>query len=103
LTIGHAASGGGHKFVYRTDGSENPSTLESHLSLITSLAKVSVKGDARTIARVDKYPDGRIRENTQVWSLNAAGNLVIESTDRLRGEAPATRTHVYKKLVLLEH
>ena len=50
------------------------------------MANVSVKGDTLTIARVDKYPDGRIRENTQVWSLNAEGNLVIEATDGLRSE-----------------
>jgi hypothetical protein len=103
LTIGHASSGGGHRFVYKTDGRENHSALESHESLITSVAKVSVKGDTLTIARVDKYPDGRIRENTQVWSLNPAGNLVIEATDGLSGEAPVTRKHVYKKRVLLKH
>jgi hypothetical protein len=102
LTIGHASSGSGHRFVYKTDGSENHSTLESH-GLIVSVAKASVKGDTLTIARVDKYPDGRIRENTQVWSLNPEGHLVIEATDGIRGEAPVTRRHVYKKRVLLKH
>ena len=103
LTIGHASSGDGHKFVYKTDGSENHSALESHGSQIVSVTMVSAKGDTLTLARVDKYPDGRIRENTQVWSLDSAGNLVIEATDGLRGDAPVTRKNVYKNRVLLKH
>ena len=69
LTYGHASSGGGHKFVYKLDGSENHSTLMN----IRSVARVSVDGDKLTISRVDTYPDGRVRENTQVWSINATG------------------------------
>jgi hypothetical protein len=99
LTLGHASSGGGHRFVYKTDGSANHSTLEIH-GLIESVATVSIKGDAMTIARVDKYPDGRVRENTQLWSLDPTGNLVIASTDGLRGETPVTRTVVYRKRVI---
>ncbi len=99
LTIGHASEGGGHGFTYKTDGSENHSTLMN----VKSVAIVSVKGDTLTIARVDNYPDGRVRENTQVWSLNAEGHLVIESKDGLKGEAPTARKTVYKKRVVVKH
>jgi hypothetical protein len=99
LTLAHASEGGGHRFVYKTDGSENHSTLMD----AKSVATVTVKGDALTMVRVSTYPDGRIRENTQVWSLNAEGHLVIESKDGLRGETPAVRKTVYKKRVILKH
>ncbi len=97
LTYGHASSGGGHKFVYKLDGSENHSTLMN----IRSVAKVSVDGDKLTISRVDTYPDGRVRESTQVWSIDATGHLVIDSTDGLKGEKPVARRVVYKKKRIL--
>jgi len=93
LTLGHRSEHDGHKFAYKTDGSENRSTLMN----VESVATVTVTPDGLTIARVDKYPDGRIRENRQVWTLDPAGNLVIESTDGLKGEPPTTRKQVYKK------
>ena len=96
LTIGHDSAMGGHKFIYKLDGSENRSTLMN----IESTAKVSVASDTITITRVDQYPDGRVRDTTQVWSLDAAGNLVIEGTDGTRGETPINRKLVYKKRVL---
>ena len=99
LTLAHASEGGGHRFVYKTDGSESLSTLMD----VKSVATVTVKGDALTMVRLSTYPDGRIRENTQVWSLDAEGHLVIESKDGLRGEAPTARKTVYKKRVLLKH
>jgi hypothetical protein len=99
LTLGHASQGGGHRFVYKLDGSPNHSTLMH----VESVATVSVGRDTLTIARVDRYPDGRIRENTQVWSLDAAGNLVIEATDGLRGNTPEKRKTVYKKRTLAKH
>jgi len=103
LIIGHTSTGSGHGIVYKTDGSANRSTLESHGSPIESVATVSIKGGAMTIARIDSYPDGRIRENTQVWSLNPDGNLVIASTDGLKGETPVTRSVVYRKRVISRH
>ena len=93
LTLGHRSEHDGHKFAYKTDGSENRSTLMN----VESVATVTVTADGLTIARVDKYPDGRIRENRQVWTLDPAGNLVIESTDGLKGEPPTTRKQVYRK------
>ena len=99
LTIGHDSGMGGHKFVYRLDGSENYSTLMN----IESRARVSLDTDKLTINRVDEYPDGRIRETTQVWSLDSDGNLVIDGTDRTRGETPIARKLVYRKRVLLKN
>ena len=93
LTYGHASSGGGHRFVYKLDGSENHSTLMH----IQSVARVSVDGDKLTISRVDTYPDGRVRESTHVWSLDPSGHLVVDSTDGLKGEKPVARRVVYKK------
>ena len=99
LTIGHDSGMGGHRFVYKLDGSENHSTLMN----IASTARVSVDADKLTINRVDKYPDGRIRETTQVWTLDTEGHLVIEGTDGMRGETPIARKLVYKKRVLLKN
>jgi hypothetical protein len=96
LTVGHDSSMAGHEFVYKLDGSENHSTLMN----IESTATVSVDGNKLTINRVDAYPDGRIGENRQVWSLDPKGNLVIEATDGTRGETPITRKLVYKKRLL---
>ena len=79
--------------VYKTDGSENHSTLMDVESAVT----VTSKNGQLTLVSVSKYPDGRIRETTQVWSLDAGGNLVIETRDGLRGEAPESRKQVYRR------
>jgi hypothetical protein len=99
LTVGHPSPRGGHKFVYKLDGTESRSTLMN----IESVARVSVERDKLTIARIDTYPDGRIRENTQIWSLDPAGNLVIQSTDGLKGGTSTARKLVYKKRTLTKH
>ena len=80
-------------FVYKTDGSANHSTLMDVASVVT----VTSKDGQLTLLSVSKYPDGRIRDTTQVWSLDGAGNLVIETKDGLRGEAPERRKQVYRK------
>jgi len=98
LTVGHPSPKGGHQFVYNLDGSEVRSTLMN----IQSVARVTIQGDKLTIARTDNYPDGRIRENTQVWSLDSAGNLVIDSADGTKGGPPTVRKVVYKKRLLIK-
>lgn len=98
LAVGHPSPKGGHQIVYNLDGSEARSTLMN----IQSVAKVTIQGDKLTIARTDHYPDGRIRENTQVWSLDSAGNLVIDSADGTKGEPATVRKVVYKKRQLIK-
>jgi hypothetical protein len=93
LTVGHASEGGGHKVVYRLDGSENSFTTAD----VHSVARAWWNKDKLEIHRVDNYPDGRVRQNQQVWSLQPNGNLVIESTDGLVGETPTERRTIYKK------
>jgi len=81
--------------VYKMDGSENRSTRMD----VESVATATMKDGRLTIVTVSKYPDGRIYDTTEVWSLDSAGDLVIETWDGLRGVAPNSRKQVYRKRI----
>lgn len=81
--------------TYKTDGSENRSAMMDAEAVVTVVSK----NGQLTLVSVSKYPDGRIREITEVWSLDGAGNLVIETKDGLRGETPKSRKQVYRKRI----
>ena len=96
LAIGHASEGGRHRAVYKLDGTENRNVISSHGGEIVTIAKASWTGDKLTITSATTYPDGRKRDDKQVWSLDAGGRLVVEYT-QTTPQGPRTGKTVYTK------
>ncbi|HUF22576.1 MAG TPA: hypothetical protein VMN81_00510 [Vicinamibacterales bacterium] len=98
LSLGHAASHGGHHAVsYRLDGSESRSTMMSHDEEIISVATASWNGDQLVILRATQYPDGSKIESRMTFALNAEGQLVRELIDTIDGKPQPAVTVVARK------
>ncbi|HXG55227.1 MAG TPA: hypothetical protein VNJ03_07580 [Vicinamibacterales bacterium] len=91
LTVARTAGENKIVTVYKLDGTEsvNKQTMQGNEVEIKSMAKF----DGRKLSIVTKTPapDGTMRENTAVWTMDG-GNLVIETTN-----ARGTQKRVYKK------
>jgi hypothetical protein len=97
LKTGHASSGHGHAMVYKLDGTEHRNVLVSHNEDIVTMSKASWSGDKLTLITDTTYPDGRKRHAEGVWSLDAAGRLVVEFVENGPGPTPKTMKLVYAK------
>jgi hypothetical protein len=97
LSTEHASEGGGHRAVYKLDGTSNRNAITSHGNEIVTISQASWKGDRLTIDETTTYPDGRRRLATQVWSLDAAGKLVIEFKETIDGKSTADVKIVFVK------
>ena len=97
LAVGHASTGGGHRAVYKLDGTESRNVLTTHGDDIVTTARAAWKENQLTITSSTTYPDGRRLEKTQVWSLDGEGRLVIDMTDTMQGQPPAKFKLVYTK------
>lgn len=81
LTTQHAAEGPAHKMTYQLDGVERRLALPSHGSEITILAKASWDADRIVITSNASYPNGMKTQTRDVWSLDAKGQLVVDSSE----------------------
>jgi hypothetical protein len=98
LTTEHGSSGGGHKMVYQLDGIERRLALPSHGSEITILARASWDAGRIVITSDASYPNGMRTRSTDTWSMDAQGQLVIDSTETGPGGAPGpTMKIIYAK------
>ena len=98
LTTGHGASGGGHHgATYRLDGSENRNVITSHGSEIVTISTATWSGPELTIVSATTYPDGRRLRQTQVWSIDTEGRLIVQLTERADGQEPVTLRIVLRK------
>jgi hypothetical protein len=93
LAIGDPESRGGRRFVYKLDGTETRNVTPSHAGDIVTVSKVSWDGNRIVLSSTTSYPDGRRRDDRQVWSLDAEGRLLVEHT---RGGTAPTKS-VYTK------
>ena len=98
LTTQHAAEGPDHKMTYQLDGVERRLALPSHGSDITILAKASWDADRLVITRNSSYPNGMKTQSRDVWSLDAKGQLVVDSSETgPGGEKGPTVKIIYSK------
>jgi hypothetical protein len=81
LTTQHASEGPAHKLTYQLDGVERRLALPSHGSEIVILAKASWDADRVVIIRNATYPNGMKTQSRDVWSLNAQGQLIVDSSE----------------------
>jgi hypothetical protein len=79
LTTERAAKGSTHKMVYQLDGVERRQAIPLH-NEITMLTRSSWKGDHIVIAINTSYDNGMRTQLTETWSIDAKGQLVIDST-----------------------
>lgn len=97
LSVSHDSEGGGHRTVYKLDGTESRNVIGSHESEIVTLSKASWQGDRLAITSVTTYPDGRILNQKEMWSLDAKARLVIDVTQVMQGRPPMTVTVIHTK------
>lgn len=78
--------------TYNLDGSDSKNTLNIGGNAMEQVSKVKWDGAKMIIATSSNF-NGNAVETTQTWSLDASGNLVIESTGGRGGPTKMT----YKK------
>jgi len=76
-----AAKGSERKMTYQLDGVERRLSMSSHGSEVVVLAKASWEADRLVIASIESYPNGMKTQTRDVWSLDAKGQLVVDSAE----------------------
>ena len=89
LTVTRQAPNGEMKSVYNLDGSESKNTMTFGENSIDQLSKAKWNGGTLMIITSSSF-NGNTFESTMSMSLDAAGNLVVNSTMPARGGGPPT-------------
>jgi hypothetical protein len=95
ITVTTTTQAGESKAVYNLDGSESKNPLTVGGNTIDRVSKVKWDGAKLVITTTTTF-NGNPNESTQTWSLDAAGNLVVEATSNFQG-TPTTSKLTYKK------
>jgi hypothetical protein len=98
LTITRTTPVGVFTSTYKLDGSESKNTLNMQGNAIDQVSKAKWDG-ARLLVNTTMNFNGNPVETSMVMSLDATGNLVVETThpDFQGGGAPVTTKVTYKK------
>jgi hypothetical protein len=98
MTITRTTPMGDFTSTYKLDGSESKNTLNMGGNAIDQVSKVRSDG-GKLVVNTTMTFDGNPVEIGMTLSLDAAGNLVVESTrpDFQGGGAPITTKMTYKK------
>ena len=83
------------KAVYNLDGSESKNPISFNGQSVDRVSKAKWDGAKLVITTTINF-NGNAVESTQAWSLDATGNLVVESTSSFTG-TPTTTKSTYKK------
>ncbi len=87
----HDSEGDGHSFTYPLDGKEHRIIMSSHGADLVTLATASWNGERIVIREKTTYPDGRVMESTQAWSLDASGQLTVTFLQAVDGKQIETK------------
>jgi hypothetical protein len=98
LTITRTTQMGEITSTYKLDGSDSKNTLNMAGNAIDMISKVKTDGGTLVVTTSMNF-NGNPVESTMTLSLDAAGNLVVQSTrpDFQGGGAPITTKMTYKK------
>jgi hypothetical protein len=96
VTRGHASSGSGHHARYTLDGSPTRNAIRSHGQEIVTISRASWDGGRLVINESTTYPDGRVRKQRSIMSLDASGQLLIDVEEMIDGQ-PARKLQVVMK------
>lgn len=83
------------KAVYNLDGSESKNPISFNGQSVDRVSKAKWDGAKLVITTTINF-NGNAVESTQAWSLDATGNLVVETTSSFTG-TPTTTKATYKK------
>jgi len=83
------------KAVYNLDGSESKNPISFNGQSVDRVSKAKWDGAKLVITTTTNF-NGNAAESTQTWSLDATGNLIVESTSNFTG-TPTTTKSTYKK------
>jgi hypothetical protein len=98
LTTERGSGRGGPKMTYQLDGVQRRLALPAQGADITILAKASWVAGRIVITSDESYPTGQRIHHTDTWSLDAQGQLIIDSTETGPNGAPGpTMKIVYTK------
>ena len=97
LSIVHGSSGDDHNLEFILDGKEHRSVMPTHGSEIVTLYTATWKGDQLTMISKSTYPNGNVLDQTQVWSLDAKGQLIIDLTETFTGRPKTPMQIVHRK------
>ena len=97
LTRGHASTGDGHNARYTLDGSPTRNVIRSHGREIVTISRASWDGSRLVINESTTYPDGRVRKQRSVMSLDAGGQLLIDVEEMVDGKPSPKRQVVMKR------
>jgi hypothetical protein len=84
------------KAVYALDGSETKNPLSFNGNSIDRNSKAKCDGGKLVVTTTTDF-NGNAMESTMTWSLDASGNLVVESMVNFGGNGPTTTKATYKK------
>jgi len=97
LTITRTTQNGEVKSVYNLDGSDSKNTLTMGGNSVEQVSKAKWEGDKLIITTTMNF-NGNNVESSMALSLDASGQLIVESTGAGRGGGPPTTTKMtYKK------
>jgi hypothetical protein len=91
LTITRTTPAGETESVYKLDGSESTNTLSFGGNSIDQVSTANWEGSSLVVT-TEMDMGGNAFQTTMILSLDADGNLVVESTRPGRGGGPATTT-----------
>ena len=95
LVVTTTGPNGEQKATYNLDGSESKNPITFGDNTIDRVSKVKWDG-AKLVIATTTNSNGNANESTQTCSLDATGNLVVESTNNFQG-TPTTTKATYKK------
>jgi hypothetical protein len=96
LTLTRVTPNGERKSVYNLDGSESKNTMNFGGNAVDQLSKITWNGNTMVVTTTADF-NGNKFESTMSLSLDAAGNLVIESNFPTPGGGATTSKATYKK------
>ena len=97
LTRGHPSSGDGHTARFTLDGSPTRNVVRSHGREIVTISRASWDDSRLVINESTTYPDGRVRKQRSVMSLDAGGQLLIDVEEMVDGKPSPRRQVVMKR------
>ena len=105
LTVENTRQGPAMRQTYLLDGLEHKNTMSARGARITITYRAVWEKNALAISSSQLYPNGMKVQLRDVWSLDAKGQLVIDSTESgPGGTGPATRiVHVKKQVPSDQH
>ncbi len=81
LSVEQVSATGGRKMIYQLDGLERRQVISSRGTDITVMSKAVWDGDRIVITTNTVYPNGMKTQGKDVWSFDAQGRLVIDSSE----------------------